>query len=671
MCSRRFSHCLLCIVYFLTFEPPAGASSTVKVSVPKDSSPLREKAAWFEKDLLDKHWLDGLYVSIVPSVPPGTKLQHTVDEPGNVIHAGVWTGRYLAGVGYQYGVTRDPSVRQQGGQILHALTILEEVTGKPGLLARGYVKGHGPVEGWERNGADSREWHQGQGAYAGYRWYGDVSVDNFNAVLYGYAIYYDLAADAAQKKLIARNVDRLMTHLVDNHCRIIDVDGEVTQWGHIGIDPDPAFDDYYKKYYAQFLQRSGQTNAPWQPGLRSSLMLLPDLLIADHITGNPRYRDLYARVVARFRDNPDARRERDHGPFSLERLARVNHSSEGQSYEALYNLIRYEHDPGLLEKYRPWVGDLWEMNWMEGNPIFTFMTLALQPEYHGPSKPGQPQTISSTVPNASNSIRLALESLHDYPIDRNLRPVMNSLRKDIELNPYADRQGQKQSAQPVPINRRPLDNEYAWKGNPYQLDGWLKPALRMIQFASDDATVAWACDSSGRIFMTRDGGKNWRDMSTGLMGASVESILASTNRTFVVYAKTDRGIMVTRDGGLSWRTAAASDTPAFPSTQFVEWQPVTTNLSVRIDKFGELMKSLDRGHTSVTCMRGWRIPLATAIFVGTPWGIIAGGPGGCYRSQDAENWIEIKLWPEEETGAADFLHAYWMGRYYGFISKNE
>jgi hypothetical protein len=25
------------------------------------------------------------------------------------------------------------------------------------------------------------------------------------------------------------------------------------------------------------------------------------------------------------------------------------------------------------------------------------------------------------------------------------------------------------------------------------------------------------------------------------------------------------------------------------------------------------------------------------------------------------------LWRELETGAADFLHAYWMGRYYGFV----
>src|ERR1041384_3932477 len=183
----------LFLACFSTVHLPA-RGGTVAVT---DSSALRDKAAYFQRDLLDKHSLDGLYVSIVPASPPGTKLPHTVNEPGNVIHSGVWTGRYLAGVAGQYAVT-----------------------GKPGLLARGYVKGHGPVEGWERNGQDSTKWHQGQGQYADYRWYGDVSVDNFNAVLYGYAWYFDLAADATQRRMIAEDVDRLMTHLLDHHCRI-------------------------------------------------------------------------------------------------------------------------------------------------------------------------------------------------------------------------------------------------------------------------------------------------------------------------------------------------------------------------------------------------------------------------------------------------------------------
>jgi len=638
--------------------------------IPRDSSPLHVKAAYFQQDLLEKHWQDGLYVSIVPSPAPGEKLTHTVDEPGNVIHSGVWTGRYLGGVGYQYAATKDPWVRKHGGEILKALRIQQEVTGKPGLLARGYMKGHGPVEGWEREGRDSREWHQGQGKYADYRWYGDVSVDNFNAVLYGYAIYYDLAADADQKKFIAYDVDRLMTHLLDNQCRIIDVDGEVTEWGHVGMDPDPARDDYYKKRFAQYLSRAGLEDAPWKPSLRGSLMLLPDLLIALHVTAKDRYRDFYQRIVDRCKDNPDLMRRRESGPFSLERLARVNHSSEGQSYEALYNLVRYEKSPELLTKYRSWVTDLWEMNWMEGNSLFAYMTLALLPEYRAPLKPGVSAAAPAKVPHGEEGLRLAKESFRDFPVDRVFRPVMNSLRKDIERNSFADRAGQLQSSKPIPMNQRPLDNENVWKGNPYQMDGWFKPVVNNFQFACDDPLVAWFCDSSGKVYLTLDGGKSWRDVSHGLMGTGVQNIVASKQRTFVLHAKTDRGVMISRDGGMSWRTAAESNQPEFKVANFKEWLKVSDGLTVHISEAGELVRSSDDGKTSSPAMKGWRIPRAASVYI-TPWGIIASGIGGCYRSQDGETWAELKLWREEETGAADFLHAYWMGRYYGFINKAE
>jgi hypothetical protein len=69
-------------------------------------------------------------------------------------------------------------------------------------------------------------------------------------------------------------------------------------------------------------------------------------------------------------------------------------------------------------------------------------------------------------------------------------------------------------------------------------------------------------------------------------------------------------------------------------------------------------------------MKGWRIPRAASFFV-TPRGLIASGPGGCYQSADGENWTELELWRENETGAADFLHPYWMGRYYGYIKTKE
>jgi len=652
--------------FLLTVCLAAPAALLAGPSAVTDSSPLRDKAAYFERDLRDKHWLDGLYVSIVPAAPSGAQLPHTVNQPGNVIHAGVWTGRYLGGVGYQYAVTRSQAARKHGGEILSALRILQEVTGKPGLLARGYVKGHGPVEGWERNAQDSPKWHQGRGKYAGYRWHGDVSVDNFNAVLYGYAIYYDLAADQVQRRLIAEDVDRLMTHLLDNHCRIIDVDGEVTLWGHVGIDPDPAFDDYYRKLYATRFKRAVAEGEPWQPSLRASLMLLPDLLIAHHVTGKARYLEFYQRVAARFRDNPD--RARDAGPFSLERLARVNHSSEGQAYEALYNLIRYEKNPERLNIYRKWVEDLWEMNWMEGNSLFTWMTRALLPEYWTPGRPGMASTASHEIPHSEEAMRLATETLRLFPVDRVLRPVMNSLRTDIERNPFA--RDKSLSARPIPVNQRPLDNEYTWKGNPYQMDGWLKPIVTMHQSACDDPLVAWVSDSAGSMFMTQDGGATWQDVSAGLRGARVQNIVASRQRKFVVHAQTDQGLFLTRDGGMSWRAAPEGESIIFSTPDFKPWQKVSGKLQCRIGEDGKLMISHDEGKTSAAGMKGWRIPRVASVFV-TARGILASGPGGCYQSADGENWTELKLWPESETGAADFLHAYWMGRYYGFVGSAQ
>ena len=647
----RFASFIMCLVL--------GAPSLQAI---ENSSPLSEKARYFQQDLLDKHWLDGLYISIVPAAPEGTRLDHTVNEPGNVIHAGVWTGRYLAGVGYQYAVTRDPWVRDHGGQILRALRILQEVTGKPGLLARGYVKGHGPVMDWERDGADSPEWHQAEGTYADYRFYGDVSVDNFNAVLYGYAVYYDLAADDEQKQWIAHDVDRLMTHLLDNQCRIVDVDGEPTQYGHVGIDPDAARDDYYNRLYASRQRLYGATSVEKLP-LRASLMLLPDLLIAYRATGKSRYLDFYNRVVARWKDNPESDQFRQ--PFSLERLARANHSSEGQSYEALYNLIRYERDPALLAIYRGWVDSLWDMNWMEGNSLFTYMTVAMLPEYHTPGSPGEPRAPPEQARHAAEGLEQANETLARYPIDRVLRPVMNSLRDDIEMNPNVDRARQKQAAKPVPIDQRPHDNEYEWKGNPYRLDGWLKPTVVAMQFSCDDASAAWFADSAGRVYRTLDGGKSWQQATAGMMGAATRNLIASERRSYVVWAQTDKGVLVTRDGGLSWRTAD-ENVPTFTAPNFNDWLKLSESMWLRVNANGQLERSTDGGKTTQTAMNGWRIPKAQSV-LRTPRGVVASGPGGTYESPDGETWSELKLWREDETGAADFLHAYWMGRYYGFV----
>jgi hypothetical protein len=156
-------------------------------------------------------------------------------------------------------------------------------------------------------------------------------------------------------------------------------------------------------------------------------------------------------------------------------------------------------------------------------------------------------------------------------------------------------------------------------------------------------------------------------MSTGLMGAKVQNMVASRSRTFVLWVQTDKGGYVTRDGGMSWRPAESDDLPMFESANFGQWRELSAGRMLRINDENELVLSRDGGKTAKSSMKGWRIPIAQSLFL-TPWGALASGPGGCYLARDGEKWEELRLWREEETGAADFLHAYWMGRYYGFLS---
>ena len=80
----------------------------------------------------------------------------------------------------------------------------------------------------------------------------------------------------------------------------------------------------------------------------------------------------------------------------------------------------------------------------------------------------------------------------------------------------------------------------------------------------------------------------------------------------------------------------------------------------------QLERSTDGGKTFAAAMQGWRIPLADSLFV-APHGVVAGGPGGVYGTRDGEQWTERRFWREEETGASDYLDAYWMGLYYKLL----
>ena len=91
-----------------------------------------------------------------------------------------------------------------------------------------------------------------------------------------YAIYYDLAADEAEKSGIRSVVERITSHILDNGYHLIDVDGKPTRWGWWA--PDEIWAD------------------PDETGLRA-LHLLSHLKVATHITGNPKFERVYSDLI--------------------------------------------------------------------------------------------------------------------------------------------------------------------------------------------------------------------------------------------------------------------------------------------------------------------------------------------------------------------------------------
>lgn len=728
---------------------------------------LKEKAEHYEQNLLKSHLIDGLYVPNVLLDANGN-ADLTTSGGADVAHAGVWTGRLLAGIAYKYAATKDEIVRQNLGQlVLDGLKRLHGVTGVPGLLARGYWKGHGPTSD------DRGEHHPGVPPYQDYRWVGSVSVDNYCGVMFGYGIYYDLAADENQKKQIKNEVEQLMGYVVDHNMTIVDVDGKVTEWGRWEYDPD-----YLGQRPLDRMMQGEMTIA------------LSALKVAYHITGKEKYQKKYVELVNKYKiyEVNSARAE----PEVKIPPAAVPYSDLNMVIESLYNLMRLEKEERLLSSYRAFLENIWNLVQEGGNSFFGFSIAA------GLGK--------------KSADEKSTETLKLFPPNKIVRPVMNSIKP--EWLRYA--QGNK-STIPVPMGIRPLDNDFEWKASPYRLDGWLPSPIVSLSVTKEDPMVLYAVDASGYIYRSIDGSQSWENISVGLGGAKVRNVVASNRQLRIVFAATDNGVYRSTDGGSYWRQMSAGigevpvkavytdpndnlvlyavtdDNRIFQSVDLgEEWRSITVGLIERhrgnlvlgiaptkptalyaaiaraVYKFSPseqrwykisdvlpwgtkltafafnsqnpniiytgseedgitisrdggktwsrnysspigaefavaslavdyhqpnavyavtgssrnsgILKSEDAGQSwKIANLDGLDIPRVSALFTyeHTPT-IYAGTLGGLYQSiNGGKEWFSANLAPRggktatREIGGGDYLLAYWMGRYYGFIGEGE
>ena len=262
-----------------------------------------------------------------------------------------------------------------------------------------------------------------------------------------YAQYYDLVATTAEEKAAVRKVVAAITdHMLDHDFNLVDWDGKPTRWGIF----NPA------SLNGDRLWWSGR-------GL-NSLSILSYLKVAEHVTGNPRYRAAYDRLV------------KDHHYATNQMVPKLsagpgsgNQSDDEMAFMSYYNLIKYETDPNLLQLYAGSLANYWDLEKVELNPFFNFVAAA---SLKGKSFTDAFRTQDLTP--KGEWLEESLDTLRRLPLNRIDWPHRNGHRKDLvpvrSFTPEDDDRtgmGYRVNGKVLPVDERFFE---FWNHNPFRLD---------------------------------------------------------------------------------------------------------------------------------------------------------------------------------------------------------
>ena len=146
------------------------------------------------------------------------------------------TAHYLAAMSFEYAATGDASARREAVEAFKAMVWLDEITPKPGFIARAIwsVKGDQGQRSTRGSGGLPAKWYPTPDGL--WFWKGDTSSDEVNAHFYAVSVFHDLAAEGKEKQRAAQHLARIASHIMDNGWVLRDMDGKPTRWGR--WDPD-------------------------------------------------------------------------------------------------------------------------------------------------------------------------------------------------------------------------------------------------------------------------------------------------------------------------------------------------------------------------------------------------------------------------------------------------
>jgi len=366
---------------------------------------LAEKAAILQRDLENRDRRHR-YVTQMEFRKPGI-LEGAMQEISD--NDGLWTALYIASQCFRYAATKEPAARDQAWRSTQALLRRESITAMPGFPARAICRTNEPQFATRSLRSDS-EWHE-SAVEPGWYWKGETSSDEIDGHYFGWHVFFELAADEAQKEQVRATCKRVTDHILGHGYYLVDQDGKPTTWGF--WSPDRLNDD--PRY--------------WEERGLGSLEILSHLKVAMRIVNDPRYERAYHDLI------------RNH-QYALNTIpAKLAHGVAFDNqllFLAYYPLLQLEKDPALRAIYLESLNRTWNAVRIEGNPVWNFI--------YGASTGGP------------CDVEAAVQSLREIPLDFIHWRMHNSHRADLAVA----------HGKPLPWTNRVIHN---WDSNPFDLDG--------------------------------------------------------------------------------------------------------------------------------------------------------------------------------------------------------
>ena len=441
---------------------------TAWIATPKGVSAIRkkvmtlaEKSDFFYDVLMKRHirapWIAGQAHLRIPG-------DTTSWQPEDDDNDGEYTGNYLAMESFRYAATKDPQAKTNAAKAFGFLKLLQEVTGTDGFFARTIVPADwtnvhdGNRTFTEREKADELvkeprfkpvevRWHKSKDGK--WLWKGDTSSDEMCGHMFGYYFYYTLAADEAEKKVIAAHVSRIVDHLLKNNLNLTDVDGTPTRWSVWSPDQ---------------LNRDPE----WLPDRnQNSMEVLAFIKLAYHMTGDKKYENEYLRLIKKENYLANMAEVTSQNPAWL-----IYFDVVLQAY--LYPiLIKCEQDPERKKFYKDHLNEWFEKRKGDHNPLINFIYCYAADERA----------------ELTNSVDFLIDTpldLIDWPIDHSKREDIKIVRKPVLEDQQVD------VLQPASLRMTVRWDKNPWTlagGNPqverepvfWLLPYWMGRYLKMIE----------------------------------------------------------------------------------------------------------------------------------------------------------------------------------------------